>query len=193
MASPKYLVFFIFDQITGAPITGATIGVSGIHFLSYKDHNGANISQPTIVEMGGGGYGFIPTFSTDQGISYCIDCGSGAQPPNVFGYLRPEDYYVDVPVSTRYPVDSVKFHGEASVLAVAMVRTIDARTVEVIYTLPVVNADALQQSNYSFDQNLRVEGVSKVTDSIYHITTNRQTNDREYTLTVALENIHILE
>lgn len=90
MASPKIVSFFIFDPTTGNPVTGQTMT-----FVTYKNELGTNVSQPTIIEIGGGAYYFTPVFTGSHGIAYCIDCGVGANPAKVSGYLRPEDYYTD--------------------------------------------------------------------------------------------------
>lgn len=108
MASPKLEVFFLFDQTTGEPVTGQT----GIAFETYKNDQGVNVlPQPTISEIGGGAYGFLPVFAdADRGIVYVIECGSDVSPARVSRYMRPEDWRtdnVDVAVSTRASQTSV--------------------------------------------------------------------------------------
>jgi hypothetical protein len=95
MASPKYEAFALFNQTTGAPLTGQA---SLMSFLTYKDTSGTNLSQPTIVEIGGGWYGFIPTLPVDtsKGIVYILDTGTNGNPTQVSRYIRQEDYYTDV-------------------------------------------------------------------------------------------------
>jgi len=89
MPSPQMEVFFLFDQTTGMPKTGQT----GLAFSSYTDETGTPLSQPSIVEIGGGAYGFTPVFaSTAHGIVYVLSCGSGVQPTYVTRYARPEDW-----------------------------------------------------------------------------------------------------
>lgn len=96
MASPQLQVFFLYDPTTHAPITGQSIAfIGGIHFLTYKNDLGVNLGQPTIVELGGGAYGFVPVFTAGRGIFYIVDCGPGVAPDRVALYIRPEDYYVD--------------------------------------------------------------------------------------------------
>lgn len=93
MASPKLEVFFLFNQTTGAPKTGQ----GGISFSCYKNSNGADLTPPTISEIGGGAYGFIPTLPSDAslGLVYVINTGSGVMPTHVTRYVRPEDYTTD--------------------------------------------------------------------------------------------------
>lgn len=88
MASPKIIVFTIYNVGTGVPQAGLTPT-----FSVYKDDTGSNLAQPTISEIGGGLYKFTPTFTTDKGIAYIID--TTANPAYLAGYLRPEDFYID--------------------------------------------------------------------------------------------------
>lgn len=90
MASPKIQVFFLYDLATGLPLTGATPT-----FSTYKDDTGVNLAQPSIVEIGGGAYKFLPVFTTDKGIAFVIDAGASSNPRYVAGFLRPEDFYLD--------------------------------------------------------------------------------------------------
>lgn len=97
MASPKIEVFFLFDS-SGLPLAGKT----GITFSSYSDETGAALSQPTIVEIGGGAYKFTPVFPTDKGIVYVINT-NGANPGRLVKFIRPEDFNLDncdTPLST---------------------------------------------------------------------------------------------
>lgn len=91
MASPKMEVLFLYDLATGAPKTGV-----GIAFDTYKDSNGVNVTPPAISEIGGGAYGFIPTFSSpDKGIVYIVNAGASAMPQRQGRYIRPEDWNID--------------------------------------------------------------------------------------------------
>lgn len=91
MASPKIEVFFLYDG-AGVPLTGATPT-----FDTYKDDLGANLSQPSITEIGGGAYKFTPDITTDpdRGIAYVVDGGASANPRRLARYIRPEDYALD--------------------------------------------------------------------------------------------------
>ena len=61
----------------GTPLTGATIGSSGIHFVDYCDRNGTARAQPTIQEFGGGVYGFTSGPDDDRvGTLYLIANGT---------------------------------------------------------------------------------------------------------------------
>lgn len=91
MASPQIIVFTIFDS-SNNPLTGQAGLMS---FTTYKNEIGTNLSAPTIVEVGGGAYKFTPTFATNHGIAWVINTGAGANPPSLFGYIRPEDFYPD--------------------------------------------------------------------------------------------------
>ena len=88
MPSPQIITFFLFTG-GNTPVTGATPS-----FITYKDETGANLSQPTIHEIGGGAYYFTPVFTVGHGIAYVIGTGV-ANPPLVYGYLRPEGFGVD--------------------------------------------------------------------------------------------------
>lgn len=79
--------FGLYDS-ANAPIVGATIGPAGIHFSQYTDRTGSARSQPTIVEIGGGLYGFIPSDADEStGVCFLIDCTlvSGADPHRFSG------------------------------------------------------------------------------------------------------------
>lgn len=91
MASPKLEVFFLFDG-TGAPKTGHT----GMSFSAYKDDLGVDVTpQPTISELGGGAYGFLPAFADPaRGIFYVLDT-NGMSPLYYTRYMRPEDWSAD--------------------------------------------------------------------------------------------------
>lgn len=91
MASPKIIVFWLYDATTGARLTGATPT-----FEIYQDDTGAAITpQPTITEIGGGAYKFTPVFPTDKWILYVINTGAGVIPAKKEATLRPEDYIED--------------------------------------------------------------------------------------------------
>lgn len=90
MASPKILVFALFRASDGTPFTGQTPT-----FSNYTDETGSAVTPPAISEIGGGLYKFTPVFPTDHGIAFVIDAGASAASRYVYGYLRPEDYYLD--------------------------------------------------------------------------------------------------
>ncbi len=97
MASPKYEVFTLFNN-SGAPLAGQT----GMVFAVYQDDTGGAVAPPSIVEFGGGLYGFIPTLpaSPARGLVYLLNT-NGANPAYVSRYVRPEDYNPDgIPAQT---------------------------------------------------------------------------------------------
>lgn len=80
---------------------------------------------------------------------------------------------------------SLDFTGVPTIVAVNMVKTIDARTIDVIFATPVNEADASNPANYSVDHGLEVTAAVRITDFWYRLTTTRQTNDVVYTLTAS--------
>lgn len=93
MGSPKIVTIFVFDPITGNPVTGQAGAMS---FTTYKDETGTNLSAPAITEIGGGAYKFTPIFiSPVHGIVYVLNTGTGVSPTGYNGFLRPEDFNLD--------------------------------------------------------------------------------------------------
>jgi hypothetical protein len=90
MSSPKIFAFVIYDATTGLPKTGAA---GSMTFEAYKTEAGVNVTPPTIVEIGGGGYYFMPVFNVDHGIFFVLNTAN--LPLRISGYLRPEDYATD--------------------------------------------------------------------------------------------------
>lgn len=90
--SPQIVAFAVTNPVTGAPITG---GASGMSFTTYVNEVGSTVTPPSIVEVGGGGYKFTPTFTTGHGIFYILNTGVGNSPPFISGYIRPEDFAGD--------------------------------------------------------------------------------------------------
>lgn len=90
--SPTAETFFVFNISDGTPLTGAAGGMS---FDTYKDDTGTNLTPPTIFEIGGGAYGFSPTFTPGRGIVYVLSTGASGNPQKLSRYMRPEDYYAD--------------------------------------------------------------------------------------------------
>ncbi len=75
----------------------------------------------------------------------------------------------------------LEFEGVPTIVTVQMVRTIDARTVEVLFGIPVDKTTASDPLNYSVNNGLEVTASVRVTDTRYRLTTTRQTNDVIYT------------
>lgn len=96
MASPQLQEFVVYDPTTGAPKTGVAIGpgATQIHFTSYTNDAGAPLAQPTISEIGGGKYSFLPVFTIDHTIDYVVSTG-GNSPLYYSNFIRPEDYNID--------------------------------------------------------------------------------------------------
>jgi|SRR5579859_4103799 len=63
-------------------------------------------------------------------------------------------------------------------------RSIDARTLEITFDEQVDPSTALNPSNYSINNGLTVTGVVAVTNSIYRLSTSRQTQGMTYTVTI---------
>src|SRR5262245_53281190 len=103
MASPKIEVFFIYDN-GGVPIAGATPT-----FETYKDDLGANLSQPSITEVGGGAYKFTPVFPSNRGIVYVVL--TGGNPARLAKFIRPEDFNLD---NADVPTSSVASGGSGT-------------------------------------------------------------------------------
>jgi hypothetical protein len=102
MASPQIFAFTVYDPSTGTPKTGAA---GTMTFTVYRDETGANVTPPTIVEIGGGGYYFTPAFTTGHGIFFVIT--TGIVPAYVTGYLRPEDFNGDTLTAINANVTSL--------------------------------------------------------------------------------------
>lgn len=79
MATP--ITWALYDN-SGAPLLGATPT-----FVDFCLRNGAVVTPaPTIIELGGGLYGFEPTSQHEQqGICYLINNGTGANPARIAG------------------------------------------------------------------------------------------------------------
>lgn len=76
--------------------------------------------------------------------------------------------------------------------ALAIARSVDARMVEVVFTENVVESEAMNPLNYLITGagGLAVNGVVKVSGSIYRLVTARQTVGASYS--VQASNIHDL-
>lgn len=80
------------------------------------------------------------------------------------------------------------FNGVGNSPSVVMARTVDARLMEVIYSEPVLEAEALNAANYAINNGLVVVSVAKISDVIYRLTTSRQVRDQAYAVTIT--NVH---
>jgi hypothetical protein len=91
MASPRVVIFPIFDGGTKVPLTGQTPT-----FLFYSDENGNPLTPPAITEIGGGFYKFTPTLQPNHVIVYMLDCGAGADGRYPYDAIRAEDFDEDL-------------------------------------------------------------------------------------------------
>jgi hypothetical protein len=75
----------------------------------------------------------------------------------------------------------------ASPLFIEVAYGLEARLVEVVFSEPVVDADALNPANYGITGGggLDVFSVIKMTNSIFRLTTSKQTPATVYTLTAS--------
>ena len=105
MSTPKIEVFFLYDATTQAPLTGA-VPV----FDTYKDDLGADLSQPSITEIGGGAYKSTRALTTTptRRIVYVVDGTAAASPRRVARFVRPEDYAPDL-LPDMYDMDFGKW------------------------------------------------------------------------------------
>lgn len=86
------------------------------------------------------------------------------------------------PFTGDYALD---FTGVATIVPVQMVKTVDARTIDVIFGFAVNPTDASNINNYAINNGLEVLGAVRITDNWYRLTTTRQANDTSYTLTAS--------
>lgn len=63
--------------------------------------------------------------------------------------------------------------------------SVDARTLQVVYSEPVNASDATNPANYSIVPPLAVTAVSRVTSLVYVLTTARQARGQVYTVTAS--------
>ncbi len=119
MPSPKLEAFALYHQSTGAALTGQAVSMS---FLVYKDDQGTNVSAPSIVEIGGGWYGFVPTLpgSASRGLVYTLDTGPNGSPAKISRYVRPEDYNADAIPALQSDVTRLRGFAEGKWQVVAV-------------------------------------------------------------------------
>ncbi len=75
------------------------------------------------------------------------------------------------------------FQGAADAPIMLMIRVIDARMIEVVYSKSMAE-DAADIDNYAADNGLEVTSVSRVNSSTYRVVTSYQTRAASYNLTV---------
>lgn len=158
--------FGLYDA-AGAPLASATPT-----FTSYRDVAGA-VASPSIVNLGSGLYGFVPTVANKAAyVSFVINCGASSNPSYVSGQLEPDGESVPpVPPDVTPPT-------------IIIVRSLNARSLEVIFSEAVQESTALNSNNYSINNGLTVSAVEKVSPSVYRLTTSKQTTGVAYTVTI---------
>lgn len=162
------IAFGLYDN-TGTPYVSATPS-----FTVYKNKSGVTLPSPSIVNLGNGLYGFIPSYSDREAyVSYIIDCGASVSVKYHSGILEP-DLNIDPNIQ---PTDTVS-------PTVFTIRSIDARTIEVTFSEAVQELTALNSNNYSINNGLSVTAVAKVSPSIYRLTTSQQTTGTSYLVTI---------
>lgn len=77
------------------------------------------------------------------------------------------------------------FGGVRSGVSFATVRTIDARTVDIIFTIKPNPEEAQNPERYAISPALRIVSVKRITDRWYRMITARQENDQVYVLTAS--------
>lgn len=99
-------------------------------------------------------------------------------------------YQLDIPVglvdtySQSYiGPSSPTFLGDADDALIAMARSIDAFTVEVIFKVAVNPVAATEPANYSIDNDGEVLAVTQVSDREFRLTTSKLEEDFNYTVT----------
>lgn len=86
-------VFFVKSTADNLPLIGEVLNFA---FETYVNDTGDPIAEPTIVELGGGLYGFTPVFADPtRGIAYVITTSALGNPDRVYRYMRPEDWNPD--------------------------------------------------------------------------------------------------
>ena len=72
----SWINWAVYDE-NGQPLASLPIGVGGVEFVDYRDSAGAR-ALPTIVNRGGGQYGFQPTQADrDAGTAFLVKNGTG--------------------------------------------------------------------------------------------------------------------
>jgi len=103
-------------------------------------------------------------------------------------------YVLDLPVVGIISIDGRIFSGPFSFsfvgsaqepVAIQIVRSVDARTLEIVFDRPVVQSDAENVANYSVAPTLTVVSSHRVTDFLYQLQTSRQTQGQTYEVTIS--------
>jgi hypothetical protein len=83
------------------------------------------------------------------------------------------------------------FIGIGSPVTVQIVKSIDQRTLEIVFSEAVLEADAIIPANYSITPTLTVQKAERITDFHYRLTTSSQTFNTTYAVTISnIRDIH---
>lgn len=80
---------------------------------------------------------------------------------------------------------TLDFTGVGIATTVQMARSIDERTLDIIFNKSVFPADALNPVNYSVSGGITISSAVRVTDFYYRLTTSPQTINQSYMVTVS--------
>jgi hypothetical protein len=78
----------------------------------------------------------------------------------------------------------LEYVGPAAPAIVQLVKSIDARTLEIVFSRAVIQSEAEDVTNYSISPALTVFSAQRVTDFYYRLTTSQQVIDQLYEVTV---------
>ncbi len=128
-----------------------------------------------------GGVAVTVTGVTVEGGIIYLDIGEQTE-GETYTLTIPEDYVLDV--SGRYPTDlEVEFTGYGIAPTMPIARSIDARTLRVVFSEDVMTEDAILPENYTISGGLTISAVESVSATTYVLTTSKQTAGEEYTIT----------
>lgn len=97
MALVAWCVYEVQPDGSLLPATGLPIGPADMRLVDYITRDLAQLTQPTIVELGGGQYGFVPTAADEaRGVAWLVDNGADASPRRESGTVStgPKDFAV---------------------------------------------------------------------------------------------------
>lgn len=72
------------------------------------------------------------------------------------------------------------FSGIGVPVVVQIAKSIDERTLEIVFSKPVLQADAIIPSKYTVTPTLSILSVARITDQVYRLTTGPQTINQDY-------------
>jgi hypothetical protein len=171
---------------TGITLTSVTGGANTVNILFS--------STPTLLQdallpnryiITGPNSEYVPVFSVNvSGNSIILSTGWQAN-GTTYSLRIPSSWIANGGGSVFTGPFTQNFTGVATSPALTIARTVDSRTIEVWFNKPVNELDALNTNNYSITNGLTVSGVSKVSDTIFTLTTSHQTVGTSYTVTAS--------